>query len=90
MKNLNLATAEAEETDFEETIFALGRIRVAPGHRAVVSSRVPGRVLSVSAHIDTRIEKGAEALRYAGACPLGFYDAPSPIVFACGAPSHNL
>ena len=60
VKNLNLATVEAEETDFEETIFALGRIRVAPGHRAVVSSRVPGRALTVSAHIDTKVEKGAE------------------------------
>ncbi len=60
VKNLKIETVEVEETDFEETIFALGRIRVAPGHRAVVSSRVPGRVLSVAAHIDTKIEKGAE------------------------------
>ncbi len=60
VKNLKIETVEAEETDFEETIFALGRIRVAPGHRAVVSSRVPGRVLSVATHIDTKIEKGAE------------------------------
>jgi len=61
VKNLKIEFVEAEETDFEETVFALGRIRVAPGHRAIVSSRVPGRVLTVSAHIDTRIEKGAEA-----------------------------
>ncbi len=60
VKNLKIETVEAEETEFEETVFALGRIKVAPGHRAVVSSRVPGRVLSVSAHIDTRVEKGAE------------------------------
>jgi multidrug efflux pump subunit AcrA (membrane-fusion protein) len=59
-KNLKIETVEAEETDFEETVFALGRIRVAPGHRAVVSSRVPGRVVKVSAHIDTPIEQGAE------------------------------
>ena len=61
VKNLKIEFVEAEETVFEETVFALGRIRVAPGHRAVVSSRVPGRVLTVSTHIDTRIEKGAEA-----------------------------
>jgi membrane fusion protein, heavy metal efflux system len=61
-KNLGIETVEAEETTFEETVLALGRIRVAPGHRAVVSSRVPGRVLSVAAHIDTRIEAGAEAV----------------------------
>ncbi len=60
VKNLKIEFVEAEEIDFEETIFALGRIRVAPGHRAVVSSRVPGRVLSVAAHIDVPIEKGAE------------------------------
>lgn len=62
VKNLNLTLVEAAETDFEETIFALGRIRVAPGKRAVVSSRVPGRAISVAAHIDTKIEKGAEAV----------------------------
>ena len=61
VKNLKIEFVEAEESVFEETVFALGRIRVAPGHRAVVSSRVPGRVLSVSAHIDTPIGKGAEA-----------------------------
>ncbi len=60
VKNLRIETVEAEEIEFEEAVFALGRIKVAPGHRAVVSSRVPGRVLSVGAHIDTAIEKGAE------------------------------
>ena len=60
VKNLRIETVEVEETEFEETVFALGRIKVAPGHRAVVSSRVPGRALSVAAHIDTKIEKGAE------------------------------
>lgn len=60
--NLNLSTVEAEETDFDETIFSLGRIKVAPGRRAVVSSRVPGRAIIVGAHIDTKIEKGAEAV----------------------------
>ncbi len=62
VKNLGIETIEAEERTFEETVFTLGRIKVAPGHRAVVSSRVPGRALEVAAHIDTRIEKGAEAV----------------------------
>ena len=62
VKNLRLELVEAEERDFEDTIFALGRIRVASGHRAVVSSRVPGRALAVAAHIDTKMEKGAEAV----------------------------
>lgn len=60
VKNLGIEVQEVEEGAFEETVFALGRIRVAPGHRAVVSSRVPGRVLSVSAHIDTPVRQGAE------------------------------
>jgi membrane fusion protein, heavy metal efflux system len=62
VKNLGIETTEAEERTFEETVFALGRIKVAPGHRAVISSRVPGRALQVTAHIDTRVEKGAEAV----------------------------
>lgn len=62
VKNLRIETVEAEETDFEETVFALGRINVAPGKRAIVSSRVPGRVVSVEAHIDTRIRMASEAL----------------------------
>jgi multidrug efflux pump subunit AcrA (membrane-fusion protein) len=62
VQNLQIETVQAEESSFEETIFALGRIKVAPGHRAVVSSRVPGRVLHTNAHIDTRIDKGAEVL----------------------------
>lgn len=61
-KNLKLETVEAEETTFEETIFALGRINVAPGRRAIVSSRVPGRVVSVEAYIDTQIKMSSEAL----------------------------
>ena len=60
VKNLRLQTVEAEEQTFEETVFALGRLRVAPGHRAVVSSRIAGRALTVSAHIDMRIEKGSD------------------------------
>ena len=60
IKNLRLQTVEAEEQTFEETVFAMGRLRVAPGHRAVVSSRIAGRALTVSAHIDMRIEKGSD------------------------------
>ncbi len=60
VKNLRIQVVEAEERDFEETVFALGRLRVAPGHRAVVSSRISGRALTVSAHIDTRVEKGSD------------------------------
>lgn len=59
---LDLRIAPVEERTFEETVFALGRLRVAPGHRAVVSSRIAGRVREVEVHVDTPIESGARAL----------------------------
>jgi cobalt-zinc-cadmium efflux system membrane fusion protein len=62
VKNLRIETVIAEETTFEETAFALGRIRVAPGHRAVVSSRISGRAVEVDSHIDTLVKKGQTAL----------------------------
>lgn len=62
VKNLRIETVSVEETTFEETVFALGRIRVAPGHRAVVSSRISGRAMEVNAHIDTLVKKGETAL----------------------------
>lgn len=62
VQNLRIETVEVDETSFEEIAFALGRIKVAPGHRAVVSSRIPGRALEVKAHVDTQVEKGAEVV----------------------------
>ncbi len=60
VQNLRLQTVTVGKRVFEETVFALGRIRVAPGHQAFVSSRVAGRALRVDAHIDTRVEAGTE------------------------------
>lgn len=62
VKNLRIETVEAEETDFTETIFALGRIDVLPGKKGVVSSRVAGRVHSVIALPDMISEAGDELL----------------------------
>ena len=36
VQNLKIQTVEAEETDFEQTVFALGRIQAIPERRAVV------------------------------------------------------
>ena len=58
--HLNLEFAEAEETAFEETVFALGVIEVLPGKRAVVSSRIPGRAFSVLALPHQQVEQGDE------------------------------
>ena len=61
-KNLGIETVEAEETTFEETIFALGRIEVLPGKPAVVSSRIPGRAYSVLALPDQKVDENEELM----------------------------
>jgi membrane fusion protein, heavy metal efflux system len=61
-KNLGIETVEAEETTFEETIFALGRIEVLPGKRAVVSSRIAGRAFSVLALPDQKVDENEELM----------------------------
>jgi cobalt-zinc-cadmium efflux system membrane fusion protein len=58
--NLRIETVEAEEVTFEKTLFALGRIEVLPGKRAVLSSRIPGRAFSVLALPDQQVEEGDE------------------------------
>lgn len=58
--HLNLEFAEAEESTFEETVFALGVIEVLPGKRAVVSSRIPGRAFSVLVPPHQQVEEGDE------------------------------
>ena len=56
--NLRLETATAETGEFEETVFALGRIDVYPGRRAVISSRIPGRAAEVHVQHDHFIKQG--------------------------------
>ncbi len=60
VENLKLEFAEAEETAFEETIFALGHLDVLPGKRAVVSSRIAGRAFSVLALPHQQVDEGDE------------------------------
>ncbi|RBP42454.1 RND family efflux transporter MFP subunit [Roseimicrobium gellanilyticum] len=62
VKNLNIETAETEEGDFEETIFALGRIEILPGKKAIVSSRIPGRAFSVLALPDQEVDQDEELM----------------------------
>ncbi|MFZ4773892.1 MAG: efflux RND transporter periplasmic adaptor subunit [Terrimicrobiaceae bacterium] len=62
VKNLRIETIVVEEKAFEETIFALGRIAVYPGRRAVISSRISGRALEVLAKTDHAIAKGDVAV----------------------------
>lgn len=61
-KNLGIELATATETNFEETVFALGVIEVLPGHRAALSSRIAGRATEVFIQHDHFIKKGAPAV----------------------------
>ncbi len=63
VKNLRLETVEVEETDFEEIVFALGRIEPIPGRVATVSSRVPGRITELKVMPGDQVEKGQEVAR---------------------------
>ena len=62
VQNLRIETAVVEPGDFEETVFALGRIDVYPGRRAAISSRVPGRALEVRIKHDHLVNKGDIAI----------------------------
>lgn len=62
VKNLKLQLAATEETAFEQTILALGRIEVYPGNLTAVSSRIPGRAYSVLVKADQEVNKGDELL----------------------------
>ena len=62
-KNLKIETVEAEETDFEETVFALGRIEAIPERRAVVASRIPGRIMEIRTVLGTMVQAGADVAR---------------------------
>lgn len=58
VSNLNIETVEAEEIEFETTVFAIGRIEEIPTRRAVVSSRISGRAVKVNAFVGDKVEKG--------------------------------
>ena len=58
VKNLRIEMVQAEQRDFETTVFAIGRIEEIPAYRSVLSSRVPGRVVKLNAFEGDRVRKG--------------------------------
>ena len=62
VKNLRIETQAVEEAEFEESIFALGRIEIYPGNRTAISSRISGRAVEVFVKNDHAISKGDVAL----------------------------
>jgi cobalt-zinc-cadmium efflux system membrane fusion protein len=63
VKNLRIETVEAEEQDFEQTVFALGRIAEIPENHAVLSSRISGRVIGLEAQEGDTVEKDQVLVR---------------------------
>lgn len=57
-RNLRIKTEEAEERDFEKTVFAIGRIEEIPANRSVLSSRIDGRVTALKAFVGDTVEAG--------------------------------
>ncbi len=49
IENLGIETVKVHRAEFEETIFALGRIKSIPSKRCIVSSRIPGRIIEIHA-----------------------------------------
>lgn len=59
-KNLHVETAIAEEGTFAKTITALGRLEAIPEKRAVLSSRISGRIIESNLAIGQYVEKNME------------------------------
>lgn len=62
-KNLRIETVEVEEANFEETIFALGHIQEIPENHGVLSSRISGRVVGLTAQEGDSVTMGQTLVR---------------------------
>ncbi|HRX55568.1 MAG TPA: efflux RND transporter periplasmic adaptor subunit [Verrucomicrobiales bacterium] len=63
VKNLRIETVEVAETDFEATIFSLGRIEAIPSKIAAVSSRIPGRISELKVSPGDTVKLGEEVAK---------------------------
>jgi cobalt-zinc-cadmium efflux system membrane fusion protein len=76
VKNLRIETVEVEETDFEETVFALGRIAEIPERHGVLSSRIAGRVIGLDVKEGDTVEKDQILVRVESRMP----GNPPPVI----------
>ncbi len=85
VQNLRLETVEAEETDFESTVFALGRIQALPDRVAAVSSRISGRIIALNVIPGELVKAGDEVAKVESRQP-----GDPPPVIALKAPIAGL
>ncbi len=76
VRNLRIETTVVESADFEETVFALGRIEPLPGSVAAVASLISGRVAALTALPGDTVTAGAEVIRIESRQP----GQPSPVI----------
>lgn len=58
VRNLGIETVEADYQNFEETVFAIGRIVEISANRSVLSTRVAGRIVELDAFEGDTVEAG--------------------------------
>ncbi|MCD8533324.1 MAG: HlyD family secretion protein [Verrucomicrobia bacterium] len=58
MNDLGIELIEAEKMVFEDRLFVLGRAETAETRKAVVSSRVAGRIVELMAHPGDKVAPG--------------------------------
>jgi len=63
IRNLRIETEQAQERTFESTVFAIGRIEEIPANRSVLSTRIAGRVISLSAYEGDWVEANQTLLK---------------------------
>jgi len=76
VKNLRIKTEEATERTFEKTFFAIGRIESRPESRAVLSSRISGRITEVNAFVGDHVKEGQTLVRVESRQP----GSPPPVL----------
>lgn len=76
VKNLRIETVEVEETDFEATIFSLGRIEAIPSKVAAVSTRISGRIVELKVAPGDTVKKDDEVAKIESRMP----GDPPPVI----------
>lgn len=75
-KNAGIKTTAPTISTFQTTLFCIGRIQSIPANRTVVSSRIPGRVISKPPVVGDLIEKGDTILQVESRQP----GSPPPVI----------